>query len=373
MILSFIFSGVILGALLALLLLVKQKKSLSDYLLFSWLLITGLHLFFYYTSFDPKLNLPKVIGLLLFSIPMLSGPVLYLYISSISRNDVNIKSISVHSIVYALYVILLLLMFPNIDLKYGFLIFSENISQTIQYLILIALAISGGLYAILSLRILLSHRKNLQKNFSYTEKINLDWLKWIVISFVFLFVVLFFLIKFGVSLEILELNSLFKIVGALLTVYVLLMGFFGLRQSSPFLELQSIPPTESKPKQSYGKSGLNDQDIEKIHQRLLQFMKDHKPYLQDDLNLQTLSSLLHIKSNHLSQVINQKAGMNFFNFVNSYRIEEVKTKLKDSKSDHLSLLGIAFDSGFRSKASFNKLFKNQVGMTPTEYKKSIKK
>ncbi len=373
MILSFIFSGVILGALLALLILVKKKKGLSDYILFSWLLITGLHLFFYYTSFDPNLDLPKGVQLLLFSIPMLSGPTLYLYISSISRNNVSIKTIAIHSLWYVIYVTTLLFLFPHVDLEYGFLIFNETIPPSIQYSILTALAISGGAYAILSLRTLLSHKKNLQKNFSYTEKINLDWLKWIVISFVSLFIILFFLIKYGVSLEVFELNSLFKIVGATLTVYVLLMGFFGLRQSSPFVDMQASLNTEVKPKKSYGKSGLNDKDIEEIYQHLLSFMDEKQPYLQDDLNMQTLSSLLQTKSNYLSQVINQKAGMNFFNFVNSYRINEVKEKLKDPKFDHLSVLGIAFESGFRSKASFNKLFKNQVGMTPTEYKKSINK
>ena len=157
-------------------------------------------------------------------------------------------------------------------------------------------------------------------------------------------------------------------------MYLLFIGFFGLRQIHPFINTEAnLQEDTIKPKTSYVKSGLNEEIIAEIHTRLLGIMEKERPFLQEDLNLEMLSKLLEVKSNHLSQVINQKSEMNFFNFVNSYRIEEVKRKISDSAFYQYSLLGIAFESGFRSKSSFNKLFKQHVGMTPTEYKKSLKK
>jgi AraC-like DNA-binding protein len=74
--------------------------------------------------------------------------------------------------------------------------------------------------------------------------------------------------------------------------------------------------------------------------------------------------------NHLSQVINQLEGKNFFDFVNAYRVEEVKRKMADDRSKKLTLLAIALESGFNSKTSFNMVFKKMTGQTPSQYYKS---
>jgi AraC-like DNA-binding protein len=85
-----------------------------------------------------------------------------------------------------------------------------------------------------------------------------------------------------------------------------------------------------------------------------------------------LASQLTLNQNQLSQVINQKSGNNFFVFVNTYRVEEVKKRLLDSSFSHLSILGIAYDCGFRSKSAFNRIFKAQVGLSPLEYQREHK-
>jgi AraC-like DNA-binding protein len=60
-------------------------------------------------------------------------------------------------------------------------------------------------------------------------------------------------------------------------------------------------------------------------------------------------------------------GMNFYNLVNEYRIKEVKDRLKSDKYKRLTILAIAYDSGFNSKSSFNTIFKEKTGQTPSEY------
>ena len=100
-------------------------------------------------------------------------------------------------------------------------------------------------------------------------------------------------------------------------------------------------------------------------------MDENKPFLQDDLSLGILAGQLGVTTNQLSQIINQKAGSNFFNFINGYRVQAVKDKLKDPAVAHYSILGIAYDCGFRSKSSFNKIFKATTGQTPQQYQKAV--
>jgi AraC-like DNA-binding protein len=78
---------------------------------------------------------------------------------------------------------------------------------------------------------------------------------------------------------------------------------------------------------------------------------------------------LNVSTNNLSQIINEKLGKNFYDFVNEYRVETAKELLLNPKKQHLTLLAIAFDSGFNSKSSFNNVFKKQTSLTPSEFKK----
>ncbi len=78
---------------------------------------------------------------------------------------------------------------------------------------------------------------------------------------------------------------------------------------------------------------------------------------------------MNISVNHLSQVINEQLGMTFFDYVNSYRVEEVKARLSSPDVKNFTLLGIAYDSGFNSKSSFNSIFKKFTGLTPSQFAK----
>ncbi len=108
---------------------------------------------------------------------------------------------------------------------------------------------------------------------------------------------------------------------------------------------------------------------EKIWHELSQFMETKAPYLDPDLSLFSLSEFLHVMPNHLSQTINEKENQNFFDYINKYRINAVKIQILAGKLQEHTLLGIALDCGFNSKASFNRAFKKYTGLTPTEFKK----
>jgi AraC-like DNA-binding protein len=100
-------------------------------------------------------------------------------------------------------------------------------------------------------------------------------------------------------------------------------------------------------------------------------METEKPHLNENLTLGELANNLEILPNNLSRLINEEFGKNFHEFVNAYRIDEVKKSLADPKFAHYSLLGIAFECGFNSKSTFNSVFKQLTGKTPSAYRKSL--
>ena len=101
------------------------------------------------------------------------------------------------------------------------------------------------------------------------------------------------------------------------------------------------------------------------------YFETEKPFLDPELNLITLSRKLHLSRAELSEAINTGLGKNFNDFVNGYRVDAVKQMLAEGKQEQLSLLGIALECGFNSKATFNRVFKKLAHISPTEYLKTL--
>ncbi|MFM2394472.1 MAG: hypothetical protein RLZZ546_2454, partial [Bacteroidota bacterium] len=120
----------------------------------------------------------------------------------------------------------------------------------------------------------------------------------------------------------------------------------------------------------YQKSGLDEKRLKEIHEALTHLIEVKEIYKNDDLTLYNLATMLNVSSNHLSQVINSMEGRSFFDFINYYRIEAVKNSITLNENEHLTILGIAYECGFNSKAAFHRAFKKFTGVTPTEYKKT---
>ncbi|MCP4148777.1 MAG: helix-turn-helix transcriptional regulator [bacterium] len=107
--------------------------------------------------------------------------------------------------------------------------------------------------------------------------------------------------------------------------------------------------------------------------KILEVMENEKPYTDPTLTMQSLAEKIGISKESLSQVINKELRLNFNAFVNRYRVEAAKKKLRDPAENQFILLKIAFDVGFNSKTSFNTVFKKVTGMSPSEYKKKYQK
>ncbi len=123
--------------------------------------------------------------------------------------------------------------------------------------------------------------------------------------------------------------------------------------------------------EKYKKSSLSPEQATGLLKKLMVLMKEEKLYLDADLKMSDLASKLSTSTNILSQVLNQETDKNFFEFVNEYRIAEAVSRLSDPQFSHISILGIAMDSGFSNKNTFNRLFKRHTGLTPTQFVRNL--
>ncbi len=122
----------------------------------------------------------------------------------------------------------------------------------------------------------------------------------------------------------------------------------------------------------YKKSNLPDELINSINQSLEIIMEIQKTYLHPTLGMPDLAEMLEISTNQLSQYLNEKIGKNFYEFLNNYRLKHFLEIMRNPKFSHLSILGMAYESGFNSKTTFNSFFKKELGLTPSEYVRAYK-
>lgn len=118
---------------------------------------------------------------------------------------------------------------------------------------------------------------------------------------------------------------------------------------------------------------LTNRESKKYLKKLIEVMEREKPYLDPELTLPRLAKKINVGKEVLSQVINRELYLNFNAFLNRYRVEEAKKKLRDPKENRFVVLKIAFDVGFNSKSSFNAVFRKMTGMSPSQYREMVQK
>lgn len=366
---SLSFSGITVALMCIALLLSKKKNISADYYLIIWLLVSSFNLVYY---LFPSL-FSEVLQPFGFALPVLSMGMLYLYVISITFN-IRFSSgylirHSVFFIVYSFLFIAVSELYSRIGFRNSIPYFIEENRNGLLDLMTIPMAVVPVFYIVLCFLALKKYQKKLPEYYSALEKINLNWLKYIIVSLIILFIGVFGMIALGTRADVIPFDKIFQAVALVQSGYLFCIVFFSLRQSLVFNQPVSLDPPVEKEKTEKNLA-QNDTRSQEISYQLLRFMEDNRPYLEEDLSLQKLSLLMNISTHHLSQAINQNLNTNFYKFVNAYRVEEVKKKLKSPEFEKYSILGIAFESGFNSKSTFNKIFKEETGMTPSEFKQS---
>ncbi|MEE9364499.1 MAG: helix-turn-helix domain-containing protein [Cellulophaga sp.] len=150
---------------------------------------------------------------------------------------------------------------------------------------------------------------------------------------------------------------------------ILLIAFIALKDTTIFSNIV-FEEGSAKSGKRYENSKINNDKKELLNTKLIDYMTVEEPYLEPRLTLKQLSIELEMSAHILSQIINEVHSQNFYDFVNSYRVKHLKELLDDKQYKSKTLLAIALESGFNSKATFNKVFKKLTNQTPSEYIKN---
>jgi AraC-like DNA-binding protein len=362
----FYFAGVILTFFLAFVLLGKKQKSESDFVLFFWLTAIGIHLLLFYLTFSKQIfSSPHLLGIIL-PFPLLHGPFVYLYTSALTGNRLRWKETIAHFIpalgitlaasgFYTLSGDEKLMVYAGKGEGFGVLLFINTL----------LFRISGIVYVLLSLWQLRKFGKRISDEFSNTGKINLYWLRYLILGVAAVWVLVFWgdhRFLFGAAV-----------------VFVALIGYFGITQVRIFTPLHAAQPqaaaNEETPKDEpqsntparYDKSGLTSEKAAALHIALRQIMQEKRVYENSELTLTDLAALLTVNANHLSQVINSFEKKTFYEYINELRIHRFTQVMALPENKNKTILAIAFECGFNSKSSFNKHFKRIHGTTPSGY------
>ncbi len=357
----------------------KKNPTVSDRLLAAWLLLIAIEMGFAIIN-------TTIIPLFEYVfIPFTYGPLLFLYIKYQTSEHVEFNYKYILHFLPALAVFITAIVFRGRPVMRFDNFWNNDPFLSFRLLYGFSFFVSITTYSVVAFVLINRHQRNIQNLVSYTSgKITLSWLLVIAISFYATYVAVFIL---GVYVIFAKdpsydptLPSYFG-----LTFFAFAFSFYGFKQPGIFSEiLQPRTPVKtaenilekqssdlqevSEPK--YEKSGLKEKDARKYVNTVLDYMENEKPYLDVDLTIHDISVVLDIPRHYLTQVINGLLGKNFYTFINEYRIEEVKKLLVNGDYSNYTLTAIAFEAGFNSKSSFNSVFKNSTGMTPSQYKEA---
>ena len=221
------------------------------------------------------------------------------------------------------------------------------------------------------------HRRRVATEFSYTEKVTLNWLRLLVgLSLLLASTgLLIALIRLLPGIELWP-RSLYSMTTVLLVYY--LIGFMGLSQPALF---EPLPDVDSEPvdkESAVGDSGAEETSsadsalppaVETHYWNALQAaMQRDRPYLNSKLRIADLAAHLDMPIHHLSQTINRRAQESFSDYINRHRIEAAKVALRENQS---AITTIAFDVGFNSESAFYRHFKRFARQTPKQYRRQL--
>lgn len=312
----------------------------------------------FYSNFHLKHpNLFEAIGLSRF----LTAPFLYIsiqYFTSISKK-IHTKD-ALHFLPFICFLIFRIPFFvtgKNIE-------FDEQERKIVFFVLRNALPLQILIYWILSFVTLQRHLKNIKQFSSSVEKNDLLWLKYFLLILLVIVFAWFNLLFF-------DLKELIELTPFLYLSSIFFLAYFSLQQREIFdfsqSELKELSSLKTDKKENSKR--VSDTRMAELNEKLEKLIQSEKIYLENDLSLPKLAKKLEATSNETSFLINEMYQDNFYNFINKYRVEEAKTLLISEKYSQLNILGIAFESGFNSKTTFNTTFKKYVGLSPTAFVK----
>lgn len=302
-------------------------------------------------------------------LPFLYGPLIYVFARQMTGKKWNWAQF-VHFVPFT--AILITHLFPGIA---SFLFIRGEPRLMFQLF-------SISIYHWLAYRHWEQYAVSLKKYYSNVERLQLRWLRQFVISS-FLLCSIIALTIYWMYLFYPSLNGL-SLGFVSLTVFIYWVSYAALTQPDIFsvVHVNLAPPrepafvTDIAPKlqvtraaPKYRKSSLPEAEVARIVQELGKLMDEAKPQLDPEITIDKLAKMVSSNRHHLSQVLNDKIGLSFYDYINSYRINEARQFLADPAKANQKIAAIAYDAGFNSLSAFNDVFKKMTGQTPSQYRK----
>ncbi|GGI57322.1 hypothetical protein GCM10011444_16310 [Winogradskyella haliclonae] len=317
------------------------------------------------------------INYFLINIGIALAPLIYLYVKSVTTSNFKFKkghwwhfALAIGFVVYRFSIYTYDALQPGFnETQNGVL----KISLDEEYILSIMSYIEPPfmlLYLAFTFQLFYSYRKKIIQYFSNTYKLELNW----ILTFLVLFSILFLYgtIQDIIGSRFIELGYQerwwLNLLVAMITLFVGIKGYFTDTTKLNKLDFSFSPKTIGIPEETDNieHKSVSEEDITTVNH----LMVDQKAYLNPELNLSDLAKMANMTRGQLSETINSGFNKNFNDFVNGYRVEAFKNMLKENKQQQLSLLGIAQECGFNSKATFNRVFKKLTSFSPTEYLKT---
>lgn len=358
--------GSIQAIFLAIILFANRRDSLPNRVLLIWMLALGVNLFGSFCAstgyFERR---PYLFGYDT-TLVLLNGPLAFLYVTYyIGKIRVpRIKNL-IHFLPYTFYTIYFILKIRTRGHDF------ESIKRLIYEPDIVMLSMQINIHLLLVVYILfiflrLRERKsNIEEAYSFKDGVDLQWMKNILwpLMLIAMFTVLGIISSdlFAFSTQDQKANMFYGFL-ALLPFYI---TFQAIRHR--IFRIGTTSQIEDK----YSRSSLTSIESLEIMNRLEVIMEKEKPYLDSYLSIDKLAVILQVHPKNLSRVINEHKEVNFFNYINGYRVKEVKARLNNKTYQHFTILAIALDSGFNTKSAFNNTFKKMTGSTPSEFKKRL--
>lgn len=359
----FIILGISQGILLSLALwriIDKNRKAniiLCRLLIIATLMLAGRFLFFRYLNnwiFQWSLWVDIVI--------FLFGPLLYTYVRRFLFSENSGYQLSILHYIPAFAMFLfsfgsIMLFSPD---EYFELYLNGNLDYIYAVIILLGIT-SNAYYLYHSFKLFKKYKRKEKSNLSFNQD-PISYLHFFLLSiaiFLLVWVVSFFIFfLFEISVTYINYDS----VWASISLFIYVVGYFSLKQPELF-RLQIEPILNEKEQ----KERLSKDDIAILKENMDSLMQSDKLYLQPDLTMKDLAENLQTSTNNISWLLNSVYNLNFYDYINKYRINEFLARLENKEHIQRTILGLSKDVGFKSKSTFYKAFKSSMNETPSSY------
>lgn len=339
------------------LIITKKNKNMLDKYLFTWLLLLAINILLITVSQNG--NTPYSSNFLYpsYILAGLHGFFLLLCTKSLMHNSP--KDFHKEYSIFVAYLLLAVL---------GFFVYGIFPNETTIICRILSFCFNT-FCIIVAVKLFHRYKMFLQANYSNVDQLSFNWIRLIayglitVLSGALILVVLHEFFTYSLSL--------YGAFSVIVLLFVNILGFRGIKHSTIFNQnilAGNQPQVPDEKEKSYTNYGLKEDDAVILSEQLKRYMETDKPYTNIDLSLKDLALALNTYPHYITQVLNTVFNQNFYDFINTYRIEEAKKRLLEVDYKNLTILAIIYDCGFNSKSTFNRIFKQKTGKTPSEYR-----